>query len=155
MYAFDESLGSFDRIPDRSLYHAAKVNAVQFVNSSSICQVPVRIDCLSIAKKESHLIRSLRTLTSCVFTMTVLDVYAGDGEDAKLAALLGKLEKLHLVTKTPHEMADSTAVLCRPAIELPHKIRDGFRKSAFCNVYVNSVARDTMLSGRGDTQLAR
>ena len=63
---------------------------------------------------------------------------------------LRNLERYVRITDRPFEMHDSTIVFCRPPEEValnPHEPAQP--KKAFCNVYVNDKAKETMLSGKG------
>ncbi len=64
---------------------------------------------------------------------------------------LSDLTQYIRITQQPFKMHDSTAILCAPSAvkkaTTPHE--PDYPESAFCNVYVNSLAKETMLSGDG------
>lgn len=69
--------------------------------------------------------------------------------DHELASQATAIDKLYRVTEQPHRMSDSTILLCRLPVEQPHKIHEGYVKAAYCNVYVNEIARKIMQTGKG------
>lgn len=69
--------------------------------------------------------------------------------DSEIARIATNLESLHRVTEQPHFMLDSTVTFCRPPGELPHNVHEGVAEVAYCHVYVNELAKPTMLTGRG------
>lgn len=66
---------------------------------------------------------------------------------------LRKLEGYVKITERPFEMHDSTIAFCRAPLKpdaIPTNPHDPTHpKTAFCNVYVNSIAKEVMLSGKG------
>lgn len=63
---------------------------------------------------------------------------------------LRNLDRYVRITDRPFEMHDVTVVACRAPEDVarnPHKPVNP--KTAFCNVYVNAVAKDPMVSGKG------
>lgn len=94
----------------------------------------------------------MRTLALiCIIIATYCAALAGpdDGHDSGLVSLATNIKTLHRVTDKPHPMRDSTVALCRPPTRNPHNIHEGFVQSAYCNVYVNDLAKQTMQSGKG------
>lgn len=63
---------------------------------------------------------------------------------------LRELDRYVRITEQPFEMHETTIEDCRPPEEFavnPHK--PAHPKTAFCHVYVNAIAKDTMISGQG------
>lgn len=61
------------------------------------------------------------------------------------------LEKYIRITQEPFEMQDSTIVSCQPpelVARNPHEPENP--AAAFCDVHVNAIAKETMLSGKGN-----
>ncbi len=76
--------------------------------------------------------------------------FAAEHQDSEIVRTCRDLESLHRVTEQPHLMLDSTITFCRPPEDLPHNVHEAFAETAFCNVYVNELAKPVMLAGRGD-----
>ncbi len=94
--------------------------------------------------------RYLLIFTGLLFIAAIHALAAENStHDSALVSVITNLKSLHLVTEEPHPMFDSTAALCRPPIELPHNLHEGFIRTAYCNVYVNETAKKTMISGSG------
>ena len=95
----------------------------------------------------------MRDLTALVFLIFVaafgMVVVHGGPHDSKLSSDVTDLDSLHLVTEKPHRMFDITAALCRSPDDFQHNVHEGFIRSAYCNVYVNETAKNTMLTGKG------
>jgi len=63
---------------------------------------------------------------------------------------LRDLDRYVRITQQPFEMHDTTIEFCRPPEQValnPHE--PAHPKTAFCHVYVNALAKDTMISGKG------
>jgi hypothetical protein len=96
------------------------------------------------------------TLITCGIVAAIIGVrlIAGPPKTASPELLqLRHLERYVKVTERPFEMHDSTVTACRAPIvpdvipTNPHDPSD--RETAFCNVYVNAMAKDVILSGKG------
>jgi hypothetical protein len=88
--------------------------------------------------------------------MVVLGLAAGSFADppaltsGKETIGLRDLTRYERITSRPFEMHDTTATLCVPPPEIaenPHE--PSLPKKAFCHVYVNALAKETILSGKG------
>ena len=88
------------------------------------------------------------SLRSVVLYMLAL-TWAAESDDY-LAALATETSRLHRITETPHEMADSSASLCMLISNRPHNPHEGDLLPRYCHVYVNAVGRKTMLRGEGE-----
>lgn len=88
-----------------------------------------------------------RVLVSILFVATT---FAAEQQDSEIVRTCTDLDSLHRVTEEPHLMLDSTITFCRPPDDLPHNVHEGFAEVAFCNVYVNELAKPAMLAGRSD-----
>jgi hypothetical protein len=63
---------------------------------------------------------------------------------------LQQLKRYHRITKVPFQMQDSTSLSCRPLSQVrqnPHE--PSYPQTAFCDVYVNKLAKETIDSGQG------
>ncbi|QDU94369.1 cytochrome P460 family protein [Lignipirellula cremea] len=63
---------------------------------------------------------------------------------------LRRLDRYVRITDRPFEMQDSTITFCRPPEEIALNPHDpAFPETAFCHVYVNEIAKNPMLTGKG------
>ena len=86
----------------------------------------------------------------CTFVGVVSATQPND--DHVVSRAVSHLDALTLITKEPHEMLDSTIMLCAPAGSRPHNPHEGSHQSVFCNVYSNTRGVETLRSGVGDYQ---
>ncbi len=96
------------------------------------------------------------TLSICLLVATSFGVFLFAGPANTLSSeplRLRNLESYVKITEQPFEMHDLTAAFCKAPPEpdaIPTNPHDpSYPKTAFCNVYVNAIAKDAMLSGRG------
>ena len=95
-------------------------------------------------------------IVTCSISATILGLclFASPPPSPSTDALhLRNLERYVKITERPFEMHDSTALLCKAPVapdEVPSNPHEPtYPKAAFCNVYVNAVAKDVILSGTG------
>ncbi len=95
------------------------------------------------------------TLSICLLVATSFGVFlfAGPANTSSSEPLrLRNLESYVKITEQPFEMHDLTVAFCKAPPEpdaIPTNPHDpSYPKTAFCNVYVNAIAKDAMLSGR-------
>lgn len=63
---------------------------------------------------------------------------------------LRDLDRYVRITDRPFEMQDSTVLFCQPPDAVARDPHEPVHpKRAFCNVYVNKLGRDAMLTGKG------
>ena len=83
-----------------------------------------------------------------ISSLTILTWLAPNSPAEDLS--LEQLSKYHRVTKVPFQMQDSTSLLCRPVTQAAQNPHEPISPQvAFCNVYVNEIAKATMESGKG------
>lgn len=93
---------------------------------------------------------SLVIIVAAAFVLKEAAFAAKDfAKDRRLVAAATNLEKLHRVTEKPHLMFDTTSTLCAPARMTRDNLHKNLDKAAYCNVYVNELAKPMMMSGHG------
>ena len=92
-----------------------------------------------------------RISVGSILALAACQALAGPPDDSQLAALVGQYAKLHRVTEKPHQMQDTTALLCdAPRVRPPQSPHEAAILPAYCHVYVNESAKEPITKGEKD-----